>query len=324
MNTEVIYSLNALLKRSLLFSGLVFFVYGCGPKTNNSPNADFAQTSCTINTGSGTLSKTTYVSKTSNSSKTLARPKNLTYKVISKHNIESPSFIQGLQYQQGRLYKSSGLYGKSYISSEDFPAPSSTKKKPIKVKLNDQFFGEGLTLHKEKLYQLTWKSGKVFVYTPSTLRSIAELSLAGEGWGVSSDGNYLYISNGSASVQVVDEQLSKIKTIEVQLGSRPLRNLNELEWVNGCLFANVWKSNSIAVIEPTNGKVIALVNAEPLVKDQQRLSQERLASTKDASPPLDVLNGIAYRADTNTLLLTGKNWSKIYEIQLDIDISDKL
>lgn len=236
----------------------------------------------------------------------------LPYQVTHKYQRQAV-FTQGLQYHEGILYESSGLHGKSYIALRQFTSTNDESSYRRKINLAPEYFAEGISLHKGRLYQLTWTSGETFIYNPDDLSLIQRLKIQGEGWGVTSDGTHLYTSNGSSLIAIRNDRLEQVDSIQVRIGSRPLRKLNELEWIDGCLFANVWQSTIIAIINPADGAVTAMIDGAPLLKEQQTIYQ----ANPESRPPVDVFNGIAFRDDTRKLLVTGKNWSTLYEIKLD-------
>ena len=286
------------------------FVYGlvaCSADQTNNLASDIAAR-CAIERGNDAGHRAT----DDNSN---PQPQTLTYKVVHRHPRDHYAFTQGLQYQDGILYESTGLYRKSGISRRVFPPAENALTANHSIRLKDNVFGEGLTLHNGMLYQLTWKSGEVYAYDPNDLSLSKTFRIEGEGWGLTSDGTNLYSSDGSALISVREDDLTPTKTIEVKLGTRKLKKLNELEWIDNCLFANIWQSTRIAVIDPGDGNVVGLIDASPLVAEQKTIYLERTRQTPD-TPVLDVLNGIAYRAESDTLLLTGKHWSTIYEIKL--------
>ena len=236
----------------------------------------------------------------------------LKYQAVRKHKTQ-PAFTQGLQYHEGVLYESSGLRGKSFIARRQLQSTKPESGYDKKIDLAPEYFAEGLSLHKGRLYQLTWTSGEAFIYKPEDLSFIEKLKIDGEGWGISSNGTHIYTSDGSATIAVRNEKLEKIDSIKVHIGTRPLKNLNELEWINGCLFANIWRSTVIVVINPIDGAVTAMIDGAPLLKEQQTIYR----ANSESRPPLDVLNGIAFRDKTRNLLVTGKNWSTLYELEVD-------
>lgn len=211
------------------------------------------------------------------------------------------AFTQGLVLgENNTLYESSGNYGESHLVRLE---PNSGHRVAARTDLSKRLFAEGLALHGGKLYLLSWKAGLCLVYDPSSLRQLNNLDYQGQGWGLTSNGRELIMSNGSHQLTFREPTtFAVIRTLNVSLNGRPLKRLNELEWVDGLIYANVWYDDSVAVISPDTGHVVA----------QLDLSELRNYEKKSA----DALNGIAYKPGTNTFLITGKYWSQIYEIKL--------
>ena len=172
-------------------------------------------------------------------------------------------------------------------------------------KLPEKYFGEGITAYKDTIIQLTWKSNAVLIYNNNSFALIRQFSYVGEGWGITNNGKRLIMSNGSSTLTFLDsETFAPISHIEVHNGDDPIDNLNELEYVNGKIFANVWQTDEIAIIEPVDGRVVGWVDLT------------RLLQTQPTSGHVDVLNGIAYDAQTDRLFVTGKFWPFVFEIKL--------
>jgi len=230
-------------------------------------------------------------------------PKKLDFKVIAKHPHRKSAFTQGLVYFDGALFESTGLKGKSSISKINLQNGEILQH----YQLNPQLFGEGIAIDNGYIVQLSWRDGKAFRYRLQDLTPIAEYAIDGEGWGITSNGQHFITSDGSAHITWRDrENLEPLYSKQVLFAGRPLKHLNELEWVDGCLLANVWKSHQIAVIEPVSGKVL------------YRIDLGALASYEEKLGPVGVTNGIAYRVFDGRyhLLVTGKHWRYIYEILL--------
>lgn len=211
------------------------------------------------------------------------------------------SFTQGLTIVDGRLYESSGLYGKSFIRY------SSLKNGKIlnQVSLPQRRFAEGSTLLNNRLYQLSWKQGVVSVHDIQTLQTLREFRYHGQGWGLTNNGQQLIMSNGSAKLQFMQaNNFSLQKTMIVRHHGKPVSQLNELEWVNGKIFANIWKSNEIVVINPNSGEVEASIDAS------------HLSPSKKLWPNANVLNGIAWDKDQQYLYITGKLWPYMYRTKI--------
>jgi glutamine cyclotransferase len=214
------------------------------------------------------------------------------------------SFTQGLAFDSGILYEGTGdpnQTGATLIAEVDIESGQIKRN----IGLAAPYFGEGITIFGEDLYQLTWKNQKCLVYDKKTFASKKEFTYTGEGWGLCNDGKNLIMSDGSQRLYFRDPKTFQlIKTIEVYSDQGPINYLNELEYIEGLVYANIWMSNSIAVIDPLSGKIMAIINADELVS----LQKQGLNG--------NVLNGIAYNSTNKKLYLTGKYWSKLFEVQI--------
>lgn len=228
-------------------------------------------------------------------------PTQLTVKVLSVRPHDPQAFTQGLLLHNGSLYESTGLYGQSSLRR----ANPQTGEVMRRVGLASHLFGEGLERVGERLIQLTWREHIAFVYDLNSFDRLGELTYAGEGWGLCFDGQQLIMSNGSDVLTFRDpDTFAETRRVKVTLGDQPLRDLNELEWAEGWVYANVWYDERIFRIDPRNGQVMAVINAASL---RAQLSDDERAQA-------DVLNGIAYDPDKRTFLLTGKWWPKLFEV----------
>ena len=236
-------------------------------------------------------------------------PVSIPYTIAARYPHRTDAFSQGLIYREGYIYESTGLYGQSSISKIKLGETTAL----IETALKETYFGEGLTQYNNEFIQLTWKSGDVLRYTIDTAQpqghSRFQLNkvqkIEGEGWGVTFDGSAIITSNGSAQLTYRDpETLKPQKLLDVTAIGRPLKNLNELEWVDGCLYANIWRSDTIAVIDPNSGNATHTIDLSPIAQKERKLYN------------VDVANGIAYRPENGNLLVTGKNWRFIYELEL--------
>lgn len=224
-----------------------------------------------------------------------------TYEVVAEYPHSRTSYTQGLQFVDGELWEGTGEYGNSRILRTDLATGKILQEKAI----SEDEFGEGIVLLGEKLYQLTWLNGKMHIYDRRTLRPIATHRYKGEGWGLTSDGEKLYMSDGTHAIRVLNpETLAQERRFGVTLRGESLQYLNELEWIDGRIWANVYTTDKIVVINPENGVVEKVIDLAGILP-----ANERDART-------DVLNGIAYDEATNRLFVTGKNWSKLFEIKL--------
>ncbi len=208
--------------------------------------------------------------------------------------------MQGLVFHQGLLYESTGLRGRSSLQCLDARDGGLIRKRKVR-----DVFAEGLTLWGDHLIQLTWKAGKAFVYRRDNFKRIGTFTYQTQGWGLTADDRHLVMSDGSDKIYFRDPQTFEIKrTIRVTLENAPVKAINELEYVNGRIFANVWHESYILIINPDNGVVWGLIDASKLLK--------KMPSMKRGS----VLNGIAYDKKTESLYLTGKNWPWLFVVRL--------
>lgn len=213
------------------------------------------------------------------------------------HN--STSFTQGLEFYKGELFEGTGQRGQSIIAKVNLKSGIIEQK----MGLDANYFGEGITVFNDKIYQLTWQEQKCFVYNKKTFQIEKDIPYNGEGWGLCNNGTSLIMSNGSERIVFRNPTTFEIeRTIEVYNNEGPVANLNELEYVDDLIYANVWMTNLIVVIDPTNGKVLAQIDASSIVSEGK-------GSTGD------VLNGIAYNPATSKWYLTGKNWLKLFEVK---------
>jgi glutamine cyclotransferase len=221
--------------------------------------------------------------------------------VVKTYPHDPQAFTQGLEFFDGRLYESTGRTGQSTLRE----CAMETGKVLRKVKLPENEFGEGLTILHGKIYQLTWRSKKGFIYDLRTFQKSGEFSYASEGWGLTHDDASLILSDGSNQMKFIDPASFVVKrTLEVYAGNEAVTNLNELEYIHGEIWANIWHSTRIARIDPKNGQVLAWIELSLLVQKEQR-------------EPEDVLNGIAYDPKADRLVVTGKNWPEIAEIKVE-------
>ncbi len=226
----------------------------------------------------------------------------LIYTIQRSFPHDTQAFTQGLEIHEGKLYESTGQ-NNSWIGVVDINSGTAEKK----VVLPNAYFGEGITILNNKVYQLTWQNKTGFVYDLNTFKKIQDFTYDTEGWGLTHDSTNIIMSDGSDKIRLLDTlSLKPVKTIAVTYQGRPLRDLNELEYIKGHLYANIWQTNSIAKIDLNTGEVIAMLDLSALVQQ-----------AKMVNPNLDVLNGIAWHEGTQTMLITGKYWPFIYSIKLN-------
>lgn len=231
---------------------------------------------------------------------TLDSPASLRVEVVASYPHDPSAFTQGLVLTaDGTLYESTGLEGRSSVRQVDL----TTGKVLRKIDLPLPYFGEGLALADGKLIQLTWKHGTAFVYDAFSFSERSRFAYPGEGWGLATQGSTLVMSDGSDELQFRDATtFEENRRIRVTRAGQPLRRLNELEWVEGSIYANIWMTQSIAVIDATSGRVTAIVDAAKLL-------------TPEEASRADVLNGIAYDARSGDFLITGKLWPKMFRVR---------
>jgi glutaminyl-peptide cyclotransferase len=231
----------------------------------------------------------------------------INYSVIQEFPHDTSLFTEGLLFQDKQLYESTGSpdnlpFTKSLIGIDNL----STGSFDIKVELDrTKYFGEGITFFKNKLYQLTYKKQEGFIYDASTFKQIGTFKYSNlEGWGLTTDGINLIMSDGTDKLTFLNpENLTPTKILVVTENNIPLSNLNELEFIKGFIYANVWQTNYIIKIDTSDGKVVGKLDLSSLAVD-----------AKYKNPDADVLNGIAYDSTTNKIYVTGKLWANIYEI----------
>jgi glutaminyl-peptide cyclotransferase len=225
-----------------------------------------------------------------------------TYTVTKSYPHDTNAFTEGLLFKDDNtLWESVGLNNQSDLRVVDL-ATGAVKKK---IPLASRYFGEGLTEFKGKLYQLTWQENVCFVYDASTLEKIKTFSYKGEGWGITHDDTHLIMSNGTDKINFVNPDTFKIeKTISVSQNGYPQDQLNELEYIEGEIWSNVWHTDLVLRIDPSNGNVKGVINFSSLLPESDKLGNT------------DVLNGIAYNKNTKKIYVTGKNWPKIFEVEV--------
>lgn len=228
----------------------------------------------------------------------------LKWQLVASHPHDAADFTQGLVWSEGRLFESTGHYGASRIAEKELTTGRTLRGTPLPATQ----FGEGLALVKGQLWQLTWLEGLVHVYDLQ-LRPLKQFQYGGEGWGIASDGAQLVVSDGSDRLSFVDvERFQTRGSIRVRDGDEPVTQLNELEWVDGAIYANVWQTDRVARIDPRSGAVTGWLDFSVL-KRKAGVSAQR---EREGA----VLNGLAWRADRKRMLVTGKWWPKLFEVQL--------
>lgn len=224
------------------------------------------------------------------------------FEVVHAYPHDPAAFTEGLFYLDGFLYESTGLEGRSSIRKVRLETGGIVQR----IDLPAQVFGEGIVNWRDRLVSVTWKSQVGFVFDLKTLEIERQFSYSGEGWALTQDGKELILSDGTSALRFFDPRTFKeTRRLQVTLYGKPLQNLNELEWVKGEIYANVWQTNWIVRIDPKDGRVKGLVDLSGLLDPGER-----------PQGPDAVLNGIAYDAGKDRLFVTGKNWPKLFEIRL--------
>lgn len=228
-------------------------------------------------------------------------PDSYTYKVKAVYDHDKDAYTQGLFYHDGQLFESTGQNGRSSVRRVNLTDGKVLNRRVLEKDL----FGEGIVYHQGYVYQLTWNSQVGIIYNADELNEVRRFYYNGEGWGLTSDSSSLIRSDGTNKLHFhKTDDFGLIKTIEVYTESGPLNKLNELEYINGKIFANIYQQNQIAIINPSNGIVEGMINLKGILL-------KKYQTTND-----DVLNGIAFDAPNNRLFVTGKYWSKLFEIEL--------
>lgn len=228
-------------------------------------------------------------------------PENLSFQLAQTLPHNPQSFTQGLEWSGKKLYEGTGLHGKSAVME----IQAETGEAKVKIDLEQDYFGEGITVVNNLLYQITWQNKTGFVYKLPELKKVNSFTYATEGWGLSHWQGNLIMSDGSNRLYILDPQtFSRKKIIEVWDNKGPVDALNELEMIDGYLFANKYQTDQIVKIDPENGKVMGYLDLSGILKDSDRTGEE------------DVLNGMAWNAEEKLLYVTGKNWPKMFAIRL--------
>ena len=230
-------------------------------------------------------------------------PKIYTYEIVNTYAHDITSYTQGLEFYKGDLYESTGQYGESKLRKLDYKNGSVLKN----VDLSSSYFGEGLSVLNDKIYQLTWKEGRGLVYDVNSFEQVETFNYgqSKEGWGLCNDGKKFYKSDGTEYLWFLNPNtLAEEGSLQAYTNKGKLKYLNELEWVDGMIYANRYQKDGIAIINPENGAIEAVIDFKAL----------KTKVTKHQG--LDVLNGMAYNPNTKTLFVTGKRWDKLFEVKI--------
>jgi len=224
-----------------------------------------------------------------------------TYKVVNVYPHDRSAFTEGLVFEDGFLYEGTGLHGNSTLRRVKLETGEILQI----YKLPPHFFGEGVTIYGDKIIQLTWRSHTGFIYDKYSFKLLQEFNYPHEGWGITHDGKHLIMSDGTSTLHFLDpETFVEIYQIEVTANDIPVTGINELEYIQGEIYANIWLTELIARIDPLIGQVVGCIDLKGIL------------SSEDNSETVDVLNGIAYDAKDSRLFVTGKFWPKLFEIEL--------
>ncbi|NNK61346.1 MAG: glutaminyl-peptide cyclotransferase [Flavobacteriaceae bacterium] len=232
-------------------------------------------------------------------------PKVYQFTLLNEYPHDISSYTQGLEFYNGELYESTGQYGQSKLRKVNYKTGEVLKN----VDLSPNFFGEGLSILNDNIYQLTWQQKVGFVYDVNTLekKSTFKYNQSKEGWGLCNDGQMLYKSDGTENIWILDPvTLEEKGNIQAYTNKGKIIGLNELEWIDGKIYANRYQKNGVAIINPNNGAIEGVIDFSSLRKKVKQ------------HPDLDVLNGIAFNPETETIFVTGKNWDKLFEVKIDL------
>ena len=294
------------LYRNLLLA-LALLVTGCGG------SGGALGTTTASNTGRQTAAANPTVEQTTQTANSNAAPKaeapatkeivpTYSYKIKNSWPHDRRAYTQGLIFLDGILWESTGQYGASSLRKVELKTGKVIKQ----IAVPPKYFAEGMTVFHNKVFQLTWQEQKGFIYDPASFEKQGEFDYEGEGWGLTHDGQSLIMSDGTNRIRFLDPAtLRTTRTVSVYDESgAPVEKLNELEYIDGEIYANIWQSDRIVRIEPKSGKILGWIDLTGLLKNKDRSGEE------------DVLNGIAYDAEGKRLFVTGKMWPKLFEIEI--------
>ncbi|MEE4000486.1 glutaminyl-peptide cyclotransferase [Tenacibaculum sp. FZY0031] len=284
----------------------------------NNKRVNTNETSVTINTADFGVGKHAVTAlafypnkskKLNNSIEVLAKeaPAVYSYKIVNIYPHDKDAYTQGLEYKNGYLYESTGRKGQSTLRKVELKTGDVLQK----VDLDKKYFGEGMTIFNNKIYWLTWQARKGFIYDFETFKQLGSFNYtnSNQGWGLTHNNSELIKTDGTNKVWFLDANTQQEKrSIQVYTNKYPVDNLNEIELINGKIYANKWQQNSIVIINPETGVVEGVANLNGL--------RDIVAKNQALEPQDDVLNGIAYDAENNRLFVTGKHWGKLFEIEL--------
>jgi len=232
-----------------------------------------------------------------------ATPEVYTYEILERYPHDQDAFTQGLEFHGDTLYEGTGQKGRSSLRKTNYITGEVLKT----VALSKEYFGEGITILNDKIYQLTWQEKTGFIYDLSSMEKTGTFvyNKSKEGWGLCNDGSAIYKSDGTEKIWTLNSNtLAEEGYIEIYTNKQKIKSVNELEWVDGKIYANIWKRNSIAIVNPATGAVEGVINLSGLQKEVTQHAK------------LDVLNGVAYKGEPNILYVTGKNWDILFKIKV--------
>ncbi|MEA1896105.1 MAG: glutaminyl-peptide cyclotransferase [Bacteroidota bacterium] len=228
-------------------------------------------------------------------------PQNYSYHIVQVYPHDQNAYTQGLVYEKGFIYEGTGQRGSSSLRK----IQAESGELQASLNLPPDIFGEGICIYGDKIIQLTWTSGVGFVYDKNSFKFLNKINYATQGWGITTDNKSLIMSDGSNALIFLDpNSYTEKNRLEVFDDKGAVHNLNELEFINGIVYANIYTTDKIAMIDPNSGKVLSYIHLDGLLKEE------------DHHPGLDVLNGIAWDAERDRLFVTGKNWPKLFEIKI--------
>ena len=279
-----------------------------GKKTELSPgNLNFTWQTIDLNTGTNQLKVSAYSKGNKVDSYNLKlrfksdiKPELYECKIVNTYPHDKKAYTQGLFYDNGIMYEGTGQNGQSSLRKVDYK----TGKLLAELSLEAKYFGEGITAFKDKIIQLTWRSKTGFVYDKSSFKLITTLKYATEGWGITTDGERLIMSDGTQTIHFLDpEYFNEIGKVEVYDQDGPVDSINELEYINGLVYANIWQSEYIIAFDPKTGKVLKRIDCRKIVPNGYQGEQD------------NVLNGIAFDQENNRYFVTGKRWPSLFEVK---------
>ena len=285
--------MNRLLPRSLTLVGLLLLLGGILLATVTAFSAE---------TGHHSSAEATTPTVTNSTLPALSYPAPVIgYRIVNTYPHDPRAFTQGLVFADGILYEGTGLRGQSSLRKVDLETGNILRVRQLAA----HFFGEGITIYGNRVIQLTWRAKVGFVYDIHTFQLLDTFNYPTEGWGITHDGKSLIMSDGTSTLYFLDPQtFQEVHRLEVHTRDGPVSRLNELEYVQGEIYANVWKTDRIAKISPETGEVVGWIDLEGLLRPTDRNRR------------IDVLNGIAYDVKNDRLFVTGKLWPKLFEIEL--------